>query len=248
MSINHSTQTASGNAFQTYIIPVAIVIAGALVAASIIFVGGTSTTKIAVDTANGNPGSIAPTAGIKKIADVTDKDHILGNKNAPLKLVIYTDTECPFCKMFHSTTKEIVNAYNGKLAVIYRPYPLPFHRKSQKESESAECVAALGGEQAYWNFIDTVFANTDGNDSLDLAKLPEFASKVGVNVAKFNECVSSGRFEQKIKDSVLEGTNAGVQGTPHSVLVSSKEQFPVNGGALPAADLKLIINAVLKNI
>jgi len=243
MSITHSIQTK----FQTYGLPVAIVVAGALIAASIIYVGGSQSTTVAsVDSANGNPTAGAPAAGAKKITEVTSKDHILGNKNAPLKLVVYSDTECPFCKMFHSTTKEIVNAYNGKVAVVYRHFPLPMHQKAQKEAESAECVASLGGEGAFWNFLDLVFNTTNGNDSLDPAKLPEFAGQVGVDVTKFNSCVSSGKFTQKVKDSITEGANGGVQGTPHSVLVSDKEQFPVTGGALPAADLKLIIDAVLK--
>jgi protein-disulfide isomerase len=245
----HTTHTTSGNTFQSYVMPAAIVIAGALIAASILFVGGKPSTKVAVDTNNNaNPSVNAPAAGTQKIPDVRSDDHILGNKNAPVKLVVYTDTECPFCKMFHSTVKEVINSYNGKVAAVYRPFPLPFHKKSDKESQSAECVASLNGEAAYWNFIDLVFNTTSGNDSLDPAKLPEFAAQVGVDVNQFNSCVSSGKFAQKIQDSIAEGTKGGVQGTPHSVLIAGNEQFPVNGGALPAADLKLIIDAVVKNL
>src|SRR3989338_3013328 len=95
-----------------FLIPLAIMVAGALVAAAIYF-GGSSAP---------NPGPVA-TAEVD-IAPVSEKDHILGSRNAELIIVEYSDTECPFCKVFHNTMKEDVSSYNGKVAWGYRQLPI----------------------------------------------------------------------------------------------------------------------------
>jgi protein-disulfide isomerase len=106
---------------------------------------------------------------------VTAADHIRGDISAPVKIVEYSDLECPFCKRFHTTLQEIMKSSYGtenKVAWVFREFPLAqLHPKAVKEAEAAECVAELGGNEAYWKFIDKVEEVTPGNNKLDEAKI-----------------------------------------------------------------------------
>ena len=87
-------------------------------------------------------------AGI--VAQVTDRDHSRGPADAQITLIEYSDFECPFCKKFHSTMKEVLDAYPGKIKWVYRHYPLSFHANAGKEAEASECAYELGGHEKFW--------------------------------------------------------------------------------------------------
>jgi protein-disulfide isomerase len=92
------------------------------------------------------------------------RDHVYGNSKAPVSLIVYADFECPFCKTFHHTAKAIVQEYNGNVNLVYRHFPLGMHNPgAQKEAEASECVNELGGNEAFWNFADAVYARTQSN-------------------------------------------------------------------------------------
>ncbi len=88
---------------------------------------------------------------------VSGDDHITGNADARVVLVEYSDYECPFCKQFHPTMKQLMTEYEGDIAWVLRDYPLPFHPNAQKAAEAAECVADIGGTDAFWEFSHAVF-------------------------------------------------------------------------------------------
>src|SRR3989344_8885608 len=141
-----------------FLVPLAIIVAGGLVATAIYF-GGSTPVTYAPDQSNSETIEIVP---------VTEKDHILGNRNAELVIVEYSDTECPFCKVFHNTMKEVISAYGGEVAWVYRHFPIAsLHSKASKEAEATECAAELGGNNMFWKYIDRLFEITVSNDSLD---------------------------------------------------------------------------------
>ena len=130
------------------------------------------------------------TAGAVKPVD--SEDHILGNLDAPVKVIEFSDFECPFCKGFHQTMKRIMEEYqnDGKVAWIYRHFPLdPIHAKARKEAQASECANDLGGNEAFWSFADRLFEVTPSNDRLDLALLPQIAEEIGLDRAKFESCL-----------------------------------------------------------
>jgi protein-disulfide isomerase len=181
------------------------------------------------------------------VAPVTGEDHILGNPNAPVMIVEYSDFDCPFCKNFHETMQQVMAEYgkDGKVAWVYRNFPLPqLHPNAPKIAEAAECVASLGGNDAFWKFADLVFGEREINAQTNVTRLPEFAEKAGVSKVKFNECYTAGKFSKTVEEDVQAAIDAGARGTPYSVLIVGDQQGVING-AQPYATVKQMIDNVL---
>ena len=233
--------------FQKIIIPVAIVLAGALIAAAIYF---TQSKPIHAPVAGGQNAAPADV----KIAPITSADHIRGKLDAKVTIVDYSDLECPFCKQFHSTLKQIFDQYGptNQVAWVYRHFPLDIHPKSRKESEASECAQELGGSDVFWKYVDAVYATTTSNNTLDPAKLPVIADQIGLDKTAFTTCLNSGKYAAKVDAQYNDARNAGGNGTPYTILVINGQNIPLvdnagNGlGALPYAQFKSIIDQFVK--
>lgn len=177
---------------------------------------------------------------------VGDGDYIRGDKNAKVKLIEYIDLECPFCKAFHSTMQQVLSQYSGKVAWVYRHYPLDFHANAQKEGEAAECVGKLGGREKFWQFVDKIFERTTSNGSgFALEKLAPLAVEVGVDGPGFKACLESGEFSQKVKDQRQAGTAAGVTGTPGTFVIAPDGSSQLIPGALAYDQVKQVVESAL---
>lgn len=181
-----------------------------------------------------------------KLAPVTDKDWTRGKKNAKIAVVEFSDTECPFCKRFHPTMQQLVKEYPNDVKWIYRHFPLTsIHTKAVKEAEATECAGELGGNEGFWKYIDRLFEVTPSNDGLDPAQLPQIAEDVGLNRKKFESCLESGKYAEKVQKQADDAIAAGARGTPYSVVVVGDQNVPVSG-ALPYEQLKSIIDQLIK--
>lgn len=211
---------------------------------------------IAMGAGNNNAGYVAnqPTNDPNQVAPqptgtmpaLSAQDHVRGDKNAPLTLVEYSDYECPFCKAFHPTTDQMLKDFAGKIKLVFRHYPLSFHANAQKEAEASECIAELGGNEAFWKYTDKIFERTTSNGyGFALDKLPALAAEVGVNQAKFKTCLDSNKYAQAVQDSENAAAAAGVNGTPGSFLVAKDGSTQLISGAVPYEQLKAAINAAL---
>lgn len=234
-----------------YFLPASIVIAGLLISIALVYSTGQKSTQSArlVDTAaKGNaPGDVLNPAGTKPIASIEKDEHIFGNIDAPVKIITFSDLECPFCKAFHFTMKQVMENYKENIAWIFRNLPLEgLHTKAKKEAEATECAAELGGNDAFWLYLDKVFENTPSNDGLDLSLLPKFAEEIGLDKIKFEQCLQSGRYIAKINKVVENAANLGIRGTPYSVVLSKDNKQSVIPGALPFESVKVIIEEALK--
>ena len=221
-----------------YLIPLSVVVAGILVAGAIYFGAGTKTsTPTAV---SNEPQEISIT-----IPAVTSADHILGDRNAPIVIIEYSDTECPWCQIFHKTMHQIVDEYAGTVAWVYRH--MPFHTKSLKESQATECAFELGGNDAFWKYLDRVFEITPANNGLDLATLPTIAEYVGLDVEAFNSCLSSERHQTAIQANLELAKPGGIEGTPYSIIRTSSGQEMLINGAEPFERVKTKIENLIQN-
>ncbi len=232
----------------TLTIPIAIVIAGVLIAGAV-YLG---TSKGAPTTAGNNqqPQQVAQqTDDLEAMKAITSGDHIRGNPDAPVKIVEYSDTECPFCKRFHSTMKEVMDTYgkDGKVAWVYRHFPLDqLHSKARKEAVALECANEQGGNDKFWSYADRLYEITPANNGLDPAELPKIAEFVGLDTAKFNTCLASTKYDAHIEEEVQNATATGGNGTPWSIVVGAKnKKYPLSG-AQPYASVKQLIDVALQ--
>lgn len=170
---------------------------------------------------------------------------ILGDKNAKVTMIEFSDFQCPFCKsMFDSSLPQIKKEYidTGKVKFAYRHYPISsIHPNAQKAAEASECANEQG---KFWDYHDQLFINQAEWESLEAeaaqAKFTEFAGTLGLDTANFGQCVSSGKFEEEVTKDLSDGTAAGVNGTPATF---------VNGilveGAVPYQEFKAQIEQAL---
>lgn len=190
----------------------------------------------------------ARTASLRPVS--RDRDHIRGNPAAPVTLVEYSDFECPFCKGFHSTMKRLVDESDGQLRWVYRHYPLDeLHPlKARKEAVASECAAELGGHDAFWKFADRFFELTPSNNRTDTdTVLPQIAKEIGLDMARFASCLTSGRHDRRVAESVQEALATGGRGTPWNLIVSkSGKIYPLSGAQPPAAVKQLVELALEK--
>lgn len=211
-------------------------------------VAGTTTTG--TNQAGGVPaaaGAPQPQKAAKKPELVSD-DRIRGNKNAKVTLVEYSDYECPFCIRFHPTMKQVMKEYGDKVKWIYRDYPLSFHQNAAKEAEAGWCINELGGNEAFWKYTDAIFERTSGNGTgFALDKLGPLAAEVGVNQAKFQSCLDTGKYTKKVQEQMAKGTEEGVTGTPGTIIIDAKGDTQLVPGALPFEQIKPMIDKALES-
>lgn len=158
-----------------------------------------------------------------------------GPANAPVTIVEFSDYQCPFCSRAEETVKKVMEAYKGKVRVVFRDYPLPFHQQAQKAHEAANCA---GDQNKYWEMHEKLFAN---QQALAVPQLKDHAKGLGLDQAKFDKCLDSGDKAKIVQDAKKAGDEVGVNGTP---------AFFINGrplsGAVPFEKFKEIIDIELK--
>jgi protein-disulfide isomerase len=220
------------NNVRRYLIPVAIVIVGITIAGVIIGTRATeknnenisNQTQAQVEFVPGSPENVRP---------INASDHILGNPNAPIKIIEFSDFECPFCKVLHSVMINIMDTYgkDGKVVWIYRHFPIDsIHSKARKEAIAAECAGEIGGNNSFWDYSNRIFEITPSNDKLDLSLLPEIAEYVGVEKDAFIKCLESGRYDEHIESDFNDAISSGANGTPYSVIIAPNgKTFPISG-------------------
>ncbi len=236
------------------LLPGAILVAAVLISGTIIYtkspsksLAGQNGQAVAVGQQVGNQPS-----GPTKVS--VGDDPVLGNKNAPLTIIEFSDYECPFCKRsFDQLLPELKKNYidTGKLKLVFRDFPLSFHANAHKEAEAAECARSQGDDTTYFKFHDQIFIRTTSNGTgIALNQLPVIAKNLGLNIAQFQQCLDSGKFKSEVDKDIADGTVAGVSGTPSWFIGKSSNDGLINGtlvvGAQPFSAFKPIIDQLLK--
>jgi protein-disulfide isomerase len=201
-----------------------------------------TTVPAAAAAPTGSTGGTSVT--VSKIAPVGDDDHILGDKNAAVTIVEYSDYQCPFCARFHPTLQQTMKAYEGKVRWVYRHFPLSFHDEAENAAEAAECA----GEQGkFWEYGDALVAN---QPSLGEDLYKKLAGDLGLNAAQFDACRASDKFLEKIASDAKEGAAAGVTGTPGTLIFKTNakgtDSAVVIKGAQSASAVGAAVDSLLK--
>ena len=185
-----------------------------------------------------NPDGTEQVAGT--VAPVTDSDHLRGDKNAPVTLIEYSDFQCPFCQRFHPVMTQLMNEYKGKVRWVYRHYPLSFHPNAQPAANAAECAAEQG---KFWEYADKLIEN-QGTLGDDLYK--KLAGDFKLNVANWQSCYNTKKYDSRVTADQASGNAAGVSGTPGTVIIRKDGSIGLIPGAYPYASVKAMVDAALK--
>ncbi|OGI73834.1 hypothetical protein A3D42_01275 [Candidatus Nomurabacteria bacterium RIFCSPHIGHO2_02_FULL_41_18] len=219
----------------------AIILAGVIIAGAILLKGNTIRPPGGQAENFGNSGN-PPEINIRA---VSEKDHIWGDKNAKVVVVEYSDTECPFCKIFHATMHRIVEENKGKVAWVYRHYPIPeLHSKAPRQAEATECAYEQGGNDAFWKYIDRIFVITPSNNGLPDEELTNIAEYLGFNTSSFYTCLESGKYKNKVESDIADGKQAKVNGTPSSYILVNGKVVDLIPGAQPYETVIEKLNAI----
>ncbi len=235
------------NQNNNFAVPIAIIIAGLVIAGAVYFGGekSGSNAKIAKVQDSVERNYETPENNVKP---VSSSDHIKGNPNAKVKIIEFSDPECPFCKRHHSAMIHIIKEYgkSGQVAWIYSHFPLDsLHSIARKESEALECANEQGGNAKFWEYLDKIFAVTPSNNGLNLNELPNIAGEIGLNLEEFELCLNSGKYAKRIQDDFIDGSNSGANGTPYNIVIAGNGKKFVINGALPYAKIKAVIDQAL---
>lgn len=199
---------------------------------------------------NNQPGNDVPTGPVDVSAD---DDPVLGEKNAPVEIIEFSDFQCPFCRKFWTDTfPQLKTDYidTGKVKVVYRDFPLAsIHPMAQKSAEAAQCANDQG---KFWEYHDKMYGEQNIIDSGNIEgpvkgtaqytvnDLKKWAKDLGLDSEEFDSCLDDGKYEDEVNKDFQDGASAGVQGTP---------SFFINGnqlsGAQPFAAFKTAIDAEL---
>lgn len=196
--------------------------------------------------ANNQGGEESLTEPAGEVKAVSDRDHVRGENGAKITLIEYSDFECPFCKRFHATMKQVLTAYPSKIKWVYRHWPLNFHANAAKEAEASECAYELGGHSKFWEYTDKIYERTTSNGTgFALADLPKLAAELGLDQKKFKQCLDGGKYAGYVQQAVTDAQTAGIQGTPGTIIIDAKGNKEIIKGALPLELMKQVIDGAL---
>lgn len=205
-----------------------------IIGAFVFFVGGddnNAPTGLAVDAPS------VPTQP-SAVQASEDDDAVLGDPNAPVTIIEFSDYQCPFCQRHYlQTHPQLIENYvdTGKVKIVFRDFPLTsIHPQAQKAAEAAECVGDQGGDEAYYEMHDLLFEN---QNNLGQDNLIALADSLGYDIA---DCLESGEFASEVTKDTNDAQAAGGRGTPY---------FVINGkplsGAQPYSAFQQAIEAEL---
>jgi protein-disulfide isomerase len=198
--------------------------------------GSGSVAEVAAGDSAGSGSAGAAVAVAYEASDYYDDDDpMIGDPDAPVTIVEFSDFQCPFCERFYSQTYlSLKENYvdTGKVKIVFRDFPLSFHPEAEPAALAAECANEQG---EFWAFHDLIFEN---QGSMSASAYLEWAAEIGLDVGQFSECVDSQKYKSEVASDYNDGGRLGVTGTPgffvNGELVTGAQPYAVFAAAIDA--------------
>jgi len=172
------------------------------------------------------------------VPEIGDGAIVAGSADAKVKVIEYSDFQCPYSKAFYPSVKKMLSEYGDKVQFVYKQLPLAFHPQAENASLASECANEQGKFSAY---EDILFAKqSEWGATTGTQRFKDYARQLGLKAADFNACLDGKKFADKIAADSAEAASFGVSGTP-GIFVN--DQF--YAGAIQYSDLKTAIDATL---
>lgn len=169
---------------------------------------------------------------------------VMGRSDAKVTVIEFSDFQCPYCGAAAGTDQMLIDQFKssnpdweapvpklkelakeGKIKLVFKQFPLNFHQYAQKAAEASECAYE---QSKFWEYHDLLFTN---QNALDTADLKKYAADLGLDTAKFNDCLDNSKFADEVNSDLTEGQSAGISGTPayliNGKLISGAQPFSV---------------------
>ncbi|MFB5606155.1 MAG: DsbA family protein [Nitrosarchaeum sp.] len=179
-----------------------------------------------------------------------DDDPMIGNPNAPITMIEFSDFQCPFCKRFHDETLPLIKTNyidTGKIKFVYRDFPINnIHKNALPAALAAECA---DDQKKFWPYYDKIFQNQaqwkdlEFNEIVTLFK--QYASELNLNEDEFGACLDSGKYLDEVNNDYQDGQNYGIDGTPGFFIGNDKIGYTKVSGAKPYQSFQLILDEML---
>lgn len=170
--------------------------------------------------------------------EIEEGDPVLGQKDAKVKVVVFSDFQCPYSKMFETSLRSNAETYGDRVEFSFKHYPLSFHKQAENAALASECANEQG---KFWEYADKLFATQDEWGEQDGTVLfKTYASSMGLNYNQFVQCMDSKKYQDKVDQDIAEAGSFGITSTP-SIFVG--DQF--KSGALDEASLGDLIESEL---
>lgn len=170
--------------------------------------------------------------------EISDNDAISGSKDAKVKVVIFSDFQCPYCRLFHNALRETMKTNKENVAYVFKNFPLDFHPQAKNAALAASCAQEQG---KFWEYADKLYENQSSwGNTQGVASFKTYAKSLGINSVQFDKCLDSKKYQSKLSEDKQAGDNYGVAGTP-SFFVN--DQF--KNGVVTAAQLGEMIKTAL---
>jgi protein-disulfide isomerase len=138
----------------------------------------------------------------------TDGQPSKGNPNAAVTVIEFTDFQCPSCAQSHPAVERLMAEYGDRVHFVVRDFPLAQHADAPKAAEAAEAAREQG---KYWEYIAILYRN---QSALSVANLKQYATTVGLDRARFDAALDSGKYAEAVRRDIRDGERVGVNGTP----------------------------------
>lgn len=176
-----------------------------------------------------------PTCQYLEVPPVKDSDSQKGPKDAKITIIEYSDYQCSHCSKAHQTIEQLFDDYKDKIKLVRKHLALDFHKDAQKAAEAAECA---GDQNKFWQMNEKLFEN---QKDLSVEKIKEIAKEISLDTKKFNSCLDSGKYEEKVKNQKKEAEELGISGAPFFFI--NKQ---VINGAQPYEAFKKVVEKELE--
>jgi protein-disulfide isomerase len=184
----------------------------------------------------------APVGKYVQTPGFSDADPIIGNKDAKVPIVVFSDFECPYCKNFYSMVTKIANERKDDVALVYKEFPLDEIHKQASNAAMAALCAKEQKEEDFWKMGDLLYnSQKEWSAAEGKEKFKAYGRRLGLDAAKFNECMDTEKYNGKLKEDLQLGMDFGIAGTPAAFVGT---EFV--GGGLQEADLIKLIDEQLQ--
>jgi len=171
-----------------------------------------------VYSARTKPSGLGDAAPVPVAAADGFKGYTMGSDSAPVQITEYSDFECPYCQQFATVQMPVVREQliaTGKVLWRYRDFPLSVHKYSRTAALAAQCAGEQGQEK-FWEMHDQLFGHHEWaeRDKDPTSVFRGFAGAIGLDLNRYDACMSSKRYAGRIQASFEEAESLGLQGTP----------------------------------